>query len=109
MEEGPVADQMHDNETEISDFALTLRLFTYRSAFFASKGHQRPLWWKKEQRGEKKKRGKTFYKTLFSVTRKAGRGGEIRIFSSDNSHFWGNRANPLNHRSPSKWNGYFVF
>ena len=108
MEEGPVADQMHDNETEISDFALTLRLFTVVrfSRVRATKG---PYGGKKNSGAKKKKRGKTFYKTLFSVTRKAGRGGEIRIFSSDNSHFWGNRANPLNHRSPSKWNGYFVF
>lgn len=74
MEEGPVADQMHDNETEISDFALTLRLFTYRSAFFASKGHQRPLWWKKEQRGEKKKGGKHFTKRCSPLPGKQAEG-----------------------------------
>lgn len=32
--EGPVADQMHDNETEISDFTDVASF--YHSAFFAS-------------------------------------------------------------------------
>lgn len=90
--------------------SLTLRLFN-RSAFFASKGHQRQ--WKRKKRTagqKKKKKGKTFYKTLFSVPGKqAEERRQSRIFNSDNSHFSGNRANPLNHRSPSKWNGYFVF
>lgn len=82
MEEGPVADQMHDNETEISDFALTLRLFTYRSAFFASKGHQRPLWWKKEQRGEKKKKGENILQNVvlrYQESRQRGRDWDFQL------------------------------
>ena len=101
--EGPVADQMHDNETEISDFTDVASF--YHSAFFASNGHQR-------QSGKKKnggKKGKNILQNVVLRPREAGGGGGSGIFSSDNSHFWGNRANPLNHRSPSKWNGYFVF
>lgn len=47
--EGPVADQMHDNETEISDFTDVASF--YHSAFFASNGDQR-------QSGKKKNGGK---------------------------------------------------
>lgn len=67
--EGPVADQMHDNETEISDFTDVASF--YHSAFFASNGHQRQSG--KKKNGAKKK-GKTFYKTLFSVPGKQAEG-----------------------------------
>lgn len=102
--EGPVADQMHDNETEISDFTDVASF--YHSAFFASNATTKG---RVEKRRTEGKKGKNILQNVVLRPREAGGGGGSGIFSSDNSHFWGNRANPLNHRSPSKWNGYFVF
>ena len=76
MEEGPVADQMHDNETEISDFALTLRLFTVVrfSRVRATKG---PYGGKKNSGAKKKKGGKHLTKRCSPLPGKQAEGERL--------------------------------
>ena len=80
MEEGPVADQMHDNETEISDFALTLRLFTVVrfSRVRATKG---PYGGKKNS-GAKKKKGENILQNVvlrYQESRQRGRDWDFQL------------------------------